>query len=206
MMVRSFFSSSRLALSGVILLSVSAEACGGNGSGPGGTNAGGSSSSEAGRSAGGSMASGGGSPSAGGTVAAGAGSGGSSAGSGGTSSGASGAALEGGSGGASVEPGGPCTAHCPTGKVHACFDHCPLGACDDAGLYAPKLCSSVYPSAIDSQTTYCEKGQSTNYCLTTIDGDIHYYQVSCSNGSPTVTLCVGGCGVDSTGTAACGPA
>lgn len=104
-----------------------------------------------------------------------------------------------------MEPGGPCTANCPMGKVHACYDNCPLGACDDSGFFADPPCSEVYPSPINAQTTYCTKGQTAKYCLDALAQNLLSYQVTCTNGTPTVNPCNGGCGVSSDGDAHCGP-
>ena len=132
-----------------------------------------------------------------------------SGGSGGGSNGSAGSSPNGessaGSTSAIVEPGGPCTANCPTGTVHACYDNCPGGACDDAGFFASQPCSWFYPSAINAQTIYCSKGQTATYCLDALSQNLLSYQVTCSDGTPTVTPCSGGCGVSSSGDAACGP-
>lgn len=131
------------------------------------------------------------------------GAGGASAGAGGSVSGKGGASSTGGSGG-SVEPGQPCTGNCPKGTAQTCFKDCPLGACDNGKFFAPEPCSSLYPPALDDQTIYCAKAQTSSYCFTVIDSILKYYQVECDDGTPTVTLCDGGCGVDSSGKAACG--
>ena len=211
---QTFLRSSAFTLSVGIVLSLSAAAaCSSSdpGSGSGGASAtgghpdaGGGASPAAGAKTGG----GGASPVAG-ASSGGAETGGRSGGSGGGSSGSAGSGSPngghspGGAGGA-VEPGGPCTANCPTGKVHTCFDDCPLGACDDAGFFADPLCSEVYPSPINAQTIYCTKGQTATYCLDALAQNLLSYQVTCTNGTPTVTPCSGGCGVSSDG-AACGP-
>ena len=152
---------------------------------------------------------GGASPGAGAPSGGGGATGGRTGGSGGGSSGSGGSGSpNGGHGpgaGGAEEPGGPCTANCPMGKVHACYDNCPLGACDDAGFFADPPCSEVYPSAINAQTIYCTKGQTATYCLDALGQNLLSYQVTCSNGTPTVTPCSGGCGVSSDGVAACGP-
>lgn len=153
------------------------------GSGSGGASSGGASTS------GGATPMGGASPSSGGASTGG------SVGSGGATNGGMTAKGGASSGGASVDPGSPCTANCPTGKVHACFEHCPLGACDDSGFFASTPCSTVYPSALDAQSVYCSKGQTATYCLAALDKSLYYYQVSCNAGTPTVTKCMGGCGV-----------
>jgi len=131
-----------------------------------------------------------------------------SGGSGGGSNGSAGSSPNGessaGSTSAIVEPGGPCTANCPTGRVFACYDNCPVGACDESG-FAGEPCSWFYPTEINAQTIYCRKGQTATYCLDALAQNLLSYQVTCSNGTPSVTPCSGGCGVSSSGDAACGP-
>jgi hypothetical protein len=121
-------------------------------------------------------------------------------GSAGTSGGASGSGSGGSgggkSGGANVEPGEPCTANCPIGRVQTCFDNCPFGACDEGRFFAGELCSTYYPEPISDETIFCAKNQTATYCLTVIDRDIGYYTVTCAAGTPTVTECRGGCGVE----------
>jgi len=190
----------------------------------GGSGGGGSSSSAgAGTSSGGSSASGGAGSNSGGSKAGGAGAssggadGGSSGEAGGSSSesgsGTGGSRPEGGSGpkggtnsggeGPSVEPGAPCTANCPKGTVQSCFQNCPYGACDDAGLFADVACSTYYPKPINSQTVFCAKDQTANYCLSALDKLLLDYVVSCNAGTPTVTACPAGCGVDDKKVASC---
>ncbi|HKO47489.1 MAG TPA: hypothetical protein VJV79_07190 [Polyangiaceae bacterium] len=147
--------------------------------------------------------------SSGGSAMGGSAMGGRTGGSGGASSGSAGSSsANGGHGpgsGGAAEPGGPCTANCPMGRVHACYDNCPLGACDDSGFFAAPACSQVYPSPISAQTIYCTKGQTAKYCLDALGQNLLSYQVTCANGTPTVISCNGGCGVSSDGEAACGP-
>ena len=150
---------------------------------------------------------------AGASPVAGASSGGATAGrtggSGGGSNGSAGSSPSGehsgGSTSAIVEPGGPCTANCPTGRVFACYDNCPVGACDDSGFFAGEPCSWFYPTEINAQTIYCRKGQTATYCLDALAQKLLSYQVTCSDGTPTVTPCSAGCEVSSSGDAACGP-
>jgi hypothetical protein len=192
MHIRSHLPSSGLVLSAIALLSSGAmSACGSSSEGSGG------SSGAGGSSAGVSGSSGGAAAGAGGALG---GASGAAAGAAGTSKGGS----SGTAGGGSVDPGGPCTANCPKGHVQVCFDQCPLGACDDSGFYAATPCSTIYPSAIDDKTVYCKKGQTASYCLSALDTLLLDYMVSCANGTPAVTPCSGGCGVDSTGAAKCG--
>lgn len=132
--------------------------------------------------------------------------GGRSGGRGGASSGGAGTkggASSTGGKGSDVEPGEPCTENCPAGTVQTCFDDCPLGACDNGGLFGGGPCSALYPGEIDEDTVYCRAGQTSNYCFTVIDRILKYYLIGCDDGIPAVTLCDGGCGVDSDDVAAC---
>jgi len=195
---------SAAAFSVCVLASTGCSSSDGNG-GAGGTSAGGTASLAGASATGGNSVNGGssgaGAPSTGGSPSGGAhagGHGGAPAGTGGSTSPKAGA-------GGSVEAGEPCTANCPKGNVHTCFENCPLGPCDDALFYADALCSTVYPSAIDSSTIYCKRGQTASYCLTSLEKSLHYYVVECADGAPTVTLCSGGCGVSGDDkVAACG--
>jgi hypothetical protein len=180
---------------------------GGGSSGAGAGSGGSSTSGGAGTTGGGSKASGGA-----GTNAGGAG-GSSSTGGGGTSTGGGGtggsgpkggtSAGGGGGGGPAVEPGAPCTTNCPKGTVQSCFENCPYGACDEGGLFADVACSTYYPKPISDQTVFCAKGQTASYCFTALDKLLNDYVVSCNAGTPTVTACPTGCGVDDKYVATC---
>jgi hypothetical protein len=174
------------------------------------SNTGGSPSATGGTSMGGRGATGGGSATGGasttGGVASPSGGSANTGGRGGASSG--GAGMKGGASstggkGPDIDPGEPCSKDCPAGVVQTCFEECPLGSCDNAGQFGDVPCSMLYPGEIDEDTVYCRAGQTANYCFTTIDRILKYYEISCDDGTPTVTLCDGGCGVDSGGVAAC---
>jgi hypothetical protein len=174
---------------------------GGSPSATGGTDAQGGStggSSMGGRGATGGSATGGVAAPSGGSADTG-GRGGVSAG----GAGMKGGATSTGGKGPDIDAGEPCTEDCPGGTVQACFEECPLGSCDNAGLFGDVPCSMLYPGEIDADTVYCRAGQTSNYCFTTIDRILKYYEIYCDDGTPTVTLCDGGCGVDPDGVAAC---
>lgn len=205
----SIFPFARAALTACLPFCLSAViSCGDGGGGSGGTsgsaNSGTSGSGASGATNAGSAGKGGASSSGGSSTQGGEPSnGGGGGGSGGASGSGSGGSTGGKAGGANIEPGEPCTANCPTGTIHSCMDNCPFGACDEAGFFAGEPCSTYYPSPISTETVFCAKDQTATYCLTAIDGDISYYIVSCAAGTPTVTKCKGGCGVDSNHDASC---
>jgi hypothetical protein len=179
---------------------------GGGGGGTGGsTTSGASGSGMAGATIAGNAGKGGGGSSMGGSASEGgeSGSAGSAGASGAASGSGSGGSGGGNGGGGNVEPGEPCTANCPTGMVRTCFDNCPLGACDEAGFFAGEPCSSYYPEPVSDETIFCAKDQTATYCLTVLDQSLWYYTVSCAAGTPTVTKCDGGCGVDAEHVASC---
>jgi hypothetical protein len=205
-LIRSVLRFARVTLTACVSFWLSAAVgCGNNGGGgDGGTSgsasgspsSGASGSGTSGATTAGNAGSGGspmgGSPSEGGES----GSGGIAGASGGASGNGSGGSGSGNGGSSNVEPGERCTANCPTGTIRTCFDSCPLGACDEGGFFADEPCSTYYPSAISDETIFCAKNQTATYCLTALDQLLEYYVVSCAAGTPTVTQCVGGCGVD----------
>lgn len=166
-----------------------------SGSASGSTSSGASGSGTSGATAAGNAGKGGNSSSMGGSSSDGGKSGSAGASGGGSSSG-SGGSGGGKAGGGNVEPGKPCTANCPTGTIQTCIENCPFGPCDDAGFFADEACSTYYPSPINGGTVFCAKAQTADYCLTTLDKLQEFYTVSCAAGTPTVTKCDGGCGVD----------
>jgi len=89
----------------------------------------------------------------------------------------------------------------PSGAVILCFGAgCPMGECDNDQFFADQTCSSVYPSDIGPNSTYCKPAETDSYCLETGPSFGPDYAVSCANGTATVLKCSRGCGSGGDGT------
>jgi hypothetical protein len=78
--------------------------------------------------------------------------------------------------------------------VEICFGSaCPLGQCDNDGLFSDVPCSNVYTAPVGSTSMYCNATQSGGYCLTVRGTTLDDWAVQCTNGAAQITQCGAGC-------------